>query len=88
MSERTHIMNEQEFERLLHKVLDERQELIGLPLNTAEARAEHRKDAEFVRAWRLRWDDTARQIGTWFLRVLMAGVFVTAGVGGKKLGFW
>ena len=84
-------MNEEELEKLLHKVLDQRQELIGLPLNTPEARAEHRKDAEFVRTWRTRWDETARAIGTWVLRFFVAGVLIITAIGtigGKKLGLW
>lgn len=51
------------FAEELTKELDRRDELIGRPAGTTEQREELRKDAEFVRAWRKRFDAAAATTG-------------------------
>jgi hypothetical protein len=53
----------EEIKAMISKEIDKRFELVGLQAETAEARAEARKDAAFVRAWRERLDDAARKVG-------------------------
>lgn len=64
-------LSREEFKDLINEVLDERQELVGLPTNTQEARAALRADAAFVRRLRLGIDAAAKKVG---YLVLTAGV--------------
>jgi hypothetical protein len=79
---------EPRLEKLIVKVLDQRQELIGLPNHSEEQRAENKADALFLRTWRLRTDKTANRIGNAVLTAFAAGALAIVGVGARKLGWW
>lgn len=80
--------HEPRMEKLIIKVLDQRQELIGLPNHDEEQRAANKADAMFLRAWRLRTDKLANRIGNGVLTAFAAGAIYVAGLGAKKLGWW
>lgn len=80
------ILSREEFKALLNEVLDERQELVGMPTNSVEARADHKKDAEFLRSLRLGVERAVSGAATWFIRAFIIGLLVIAGIGGKKMG--
>lgn len=81
-------LSREELKEIINEVLDERQELVGMPTDTPEARTEHKKDMELLRSLRLAWQAGAKKIGNAILTALSVVLLALIGLGAKKMGAW
>ena len=79
------ILSKEELRELVREVLDERQELVGLPAASAEERVALKEDAMFVRKMRRAADGVASKVGYAIIMSIFTiiGGLVVAGFGSR-----
>jgi hypothetical protein len=86
MTPKAKILDAEEIRNIIREELDAHGERLGHDLSSVKSREEIRKDAEFLRRMRLRFDAIAAKIGYIILTAIVGLVLAIFVTGLKKVG--